>query len=180
MVKFSFIILMPKNFRMDIALLAIGFVLMTLGLFGSFLPIVPGPPLSWLGLLLVYLTAAVPINWWILGTTLFVTVVVSVLDYWIPAAGSKFFGGSKSGAWGATIGLIVGLFVPIPLGFLIGTFVGAFLGEWMHQQNLHQSLKAALGSFLGLLASGFMKFMVSLAFLFIYLWIFWEHRRVFF
>ncbi|PJB11922.1 MAG: DUF456 domain-containing protein [Flavobacteriales bacterium CG_4_9_14_3_um_filter_40_17] len=165
---------------MDIALLVAGFVLAILGLFGSFLPVIPGPPMSWLGLLVLYLTSSVPMNWWILGITLFVTVVVSILDYWIPAAGSKFFGGSKSGAWGATIGLVAGLFIPIPLGFLIGAFAGAFVGEWMHQQDLQQSLKAAFGSFIGLIASGFMKFLVSLTFLFIYLWVFWQHQSAFF
>lgn len=165
---------------MDVALLVIGFLCMLVGLFGSFLPVIPGPPLSWLGILLLYLTDAVSMNWWILGISFFVTLVVSILDYWIPAAGAKFFGGSKSGAWGATIGLIVGLFLPIPLGFLVGAFAGAFIGEWIHQQNLSQSIKAAFGSFVGLLASGFMKFLVSLTFLFFYLWAFWEHRNYFF
>ncbi|MBU2525520.1 MAG: DUF456 domain-containing protein [Bacteroidetes bacterium] len=165
---------------MDIALLIIGFLFTIAGLFGSFLPVIPGPPLSWLGLLLLYLTQAVPNNWWILGISFFIAVLVTVLDYVIPAYGSKKFGGSKYGAWGATLGLIIGLFLPIPFGFLIGAFLGAFLGEWLHKQDSNQSVKAAFGSFLGVMASNFMKFAVSLAFLVLFLFIFIKNFTLFF
>jgi uncharacterized protein YqgC (DUF456 family) len=165
---------------MDIALLIVGFLFTIAGLFGSFLPVIPGPPLSWLGLLLLYLTEAVPNNWWVLGVGLLIAVLVTVLDYVIPAYGSKKFGGSKYGAWGATIGLIIGLFLPIPLGFLIGAFLGAFIGEWLHKQDSNQSVKAAFGSFLGVMASNFMKFIVSLGFLGFYLWIFVKYFDRFF
>lgn len=156
---------------MDIALLIIGFLLMIVGLLGSFLPVLPGPPVSWLGLLLLYLTDAVANNWWVLGITFFIALLVTLLDYVIPAYGSKKFGGSKYGAWGATLGLVIGLFLPVPFGFLIGAFLGAFVGEWLYQSNTKNSMNAALGSFLGVLASNFMKFFVSLAFLVMYVFI---------
>jgi uncharacterized protein YqgC (DUF456 family) len=103
---------------MDLLLLFIGFVFMIVGIFGSFLPVLPGPDISWLGLVLLYYTNAIPTNYWILGTTLLITVAISILDYVIPAKGTKKFGGSAYGIWGTNIGLIVGILAPIPFGLI--------------------------------------------------------------
>src|SRR5690606_2631921 len=110
---------------MDIVLFILGFILIFVGILGSFLPVLPGPPVSWLGLLLLYLTKPVPDDWWVLGITLFLTVLVTVLDYVVPAMGTKKFGGSKAGMWGTTIGLLVAIFVPLfgPLGIIIWPFI---------------------------------------------------------
>jgi uncharacterized protein YqgC (DUF456 family) len=161
---------------MDILLLLIGFTCMIIGVIGSFLPVLPGPTISWIGLLLLYFTDAVPANYWILGITLIITIAITVLDYVIPAKGTKHFGGSSYGVWGTNIGLIVGLFFP-PFGFLIGPFVGAFIGELIHNSKDHkQALKAATGSFIGFLASTFMKFMVCVIYLGLFLVIVWENK----
>lgn len=166
---------------MDIALLLIAFILMIIGILGSFLPVLPGPPISWVGLLLLYLTKAVPMSYTVLGVTLFVALVVGILDYVIPAKGTKRFGGSKYGIWGTNIGLIVGIFAPIPLGFIIGPFVGAFVGEMINDSNDSQkAFKAATGSFIGFLASTFMKFVVSVVFFGLFLLKVWEYRSQFF
>lgn len=162
---------------MDSMLLIIGFLFMIVGIFGSFMPVLPGPSISWLGLVLLYFTNAVLINYWILGITLFITVVVSILDYVIPAKGTKKFGGSSYGIWGANIGLIVGIFTPIPFGFIIGPFVGAFIGEMLYDYNdQNRALKAATGSFLGFLAGSFMKFVICMMYLGLFMWISWENK----
>ena len=114
---------------MDIVLLIIGFACMIAGILGSFLPVLPGPGLSLIGLVLLYFTNAVPMNYWMLGVCSVITIVISILDYVIPAKGTKRFGGSTYGIWGTNIGLVVGIFAPIPFGFIIGPFVGAFVGE---------------------------------------------------
>ena len=166
---------------MDLTLLLIAFILMLVGILGSFLPVLPGPPISWVGLLLLYLTKAVPMNYTVLGITLFVAIVVGILDYIIPAKGTKRFGGSKYGIWGTNIGLIVGILAPIPLGFIIGPFVGAFVGELMNDSNDSQkAFKAATGSFIGFLASTFIKFVVSMVFFGLFLLKVWEYRSEFF
>ncbi len=97
---------------MDLLLLIIGFALMILGVIGSFLPVLPGPSLSWIGLLLLYFTNAVPANYWILGISLLITVVISVLDYVIPAKGTQKFERKHPRHWGTNIGLIVGIWLP--------------------------------------------------------------------
>jgi len=166
---------------MDYALLLIAFILMIIGILGSFLPVLPGPPISWVGLLLLYLTNAVPMSYTVLGVTLFVALVVGILDYVIPAKGTKRFGGSKYGIWGTNIGLVVGILAPIPFGFIIGPFVGAFVGEMINDSNDSQkAFKAATGSFIGFLASTFIKFVVSMVFFGLFLLKVWEYRSEFF
>lgn len=161
---------------MDLLLLTLGFVCMILGILGSFLPVLPGPGLSWLGLLLLYFCPAIPLNYWVLGITLFITIVISILDYTIPAKGTRKFGGSSYGVWGTNIGLIIGIFAPIPFGFIIGPFVGAFVGEMIYNSNHQRALKAATGSFIGFLASSFLKFVVCVMFLGLFIWIAWQNR----
>jgi len=133
---------------------------------GSFLPVLPGPPLAWVGLLLLYLTGAVPMNWWILGITGIIAAFMAVADYVIPAHGAKRFGASRYGIWGTNIGLVIGLFLPVPFGFVIGAFLGALIGEYLHSASDHKrALKAAAGSFLGFLVSAFMQFLTCMCFL---------------
>lgn len=165
---------------MDSLLLIIGFVCMIIGIFGSFLPVLPGPSVSWLGLLLLYFTSAVPANYWILGITFLITIVISVLDYSIPAQGTKKFGGSSYGIWGTNIGLIAGIFLPIPFGFIIGPFVGAFIGELIYDNNHGRAFKAATGSILGFLAGRFIKFVLCVMHLGLFVWIVWKNKLSFF
>ncbi|RZJ69106.1 DUF456 domain-containing protein [Flavobacterium sp.] len=165
---------------MDVALAILGFTLAILGILGSFLPVLPGPPLGWLGLLCLYLTKAVPENYWILGITLAFTIVISILDYVIPGQGTKRFGGSSYGIWGTNIGLIVGIFAPIPGGFIIGPFVGALVGELIYNSKDHKrALKAATGSLLGFLASTFVKFVFCMMLLGLYIYVFFDNLEKF-
>lgn len=167
---------------MDIALLIIGFLFMLIGILGSFLPVLPGPPISWIGLLLLYLTKAVPDNWWLLGITLVIALVVFALDYVIPAMGTKKFGGTKAGMIGTTIGLLVALFFPIlgPFGIIIWPFVGALVGELLNKADKKTATKAAFGSFLGFLTGTFLKFMVTIVFLGLYITTAWEYKGALF
>ena len=166
---------------MDSILLILGFCCIVLGIIGSILPVLPGPIISWIGLLLLYFTNAIPANYWILGVTLFITAIISVLDYVIPTKGTKHFGGSKYGIWGTNIGLVIGIFAPIPFGFLIGPFLGAFIGELIYDSKNHKrALKAATGSIIGFLASTFMQFLVCLLFLGLYISLVWRYKEVLF
>lgn len=148
---------------MDALLLVFGFSFVLLGIAGAFLPVLPGPIMAWVGLLFLYLSPSIEMNYWILGFTLLVSILIGILDYIIPSMGTKKFGGSKYGAYGTTIGLVMGIFIPVPLGFVIGGFIGAFTGEMIFDSsNIKRAGKAAFGSFIGFLASTTMKFIVSL------------------
>ncbi len=156
---------------MDIVLVICGLILCLVGIVGSVLPVLPGPPFGWLGLLCLELTDAIPNNYWFLGVTFIIAIGIFILDYFIPAIGAKKFGGSRAGAIGTIIGLFIGLISPIPFGILIGAFVGAFVGEMVfNKSKTKQAFKAAFGAFLGFLTSTFMKLVISFIFLGLFIW----------
>ena len=146
---------------MDLVIIIIGFLLVLLGIAGSFLPIIPGPLTSWLGLFVISYSNGITISNSFLTVTFIIALLIFVLDYIIPVVGTKRFGGSKSGMIGTTIGLIVGLLSPIPFGIIIGPFAGALIGELMHNNDMNRATKAAFGSFLGFITSTFLKFIIA-------------------
>ena len=158
---------------MDIFLIIIAAFLMVLGIIGSFLPVLPGPITSWVGLLVLYLMPEIEVGLPTLIMTLIIAVLIWILDYIIPALGTKKFGGTKAGMIGTSVGLIIGLFTPIPGGIIIGPFVGAFVGELVNKADSKTALKAAFGSFLGFLTSAFIKFVVALIYLGLFILILW-------
>ena len=141
---------------MDIALYIIAGILMVVGLIGCVVPGLPGIPLSYLGLLCMHFTDKYQYSWTFLLVWLAIVVAISILDFVIPAWGTKYFGGTKAGAWGATIGVFVGLFMG-PWGIIIGPFVGAVIGELIANRNDTNVLKAGFGSFLGILSGTVIK-----------------------
>lgn len=145
---------------------------MVIGIIGSFLPVLPGPPISWVGLLLLYLTNAVPMDKMLLVITAIIAVLVTVMDYIIPAAGTKKFGGSKAGMWGSIIGLLVAIFFPVlgPFGIIIWPFIGALVGELSENKDQKRAWKAAFGSFIGFLTGTFLKFLIALIYLGLFIW----------
>jgi uncharacterized protein YqgC (DUF456 family) len=162
---------------MDIAIAIGALVLILIGFVGSALPVIPGPILSWVGYLLLKWTRfsqdrmeGYETTLWIF---LFLVILVTVLDYVVPVWGTKKWGGSKAGMWGATIGLIIGLFFG-PFGIILGPFIGAFLGELISGKKEKEALKAGWGSFLGFLTGVGLKLMACATILFFFIYhIFW-------
>jgi len=166
---------------MDIALLIFGILLMILGILGSFLPVLPGPITSWFGLLMLYLSEAVPINWTFLGITFAIAFIIWLIDYFIPAMGTKRFGGTRYGVIGTMVGLVIGIFFFPPFGLIIGPFIGAFVGELLKDnKDSKRALRAAFGSFIGFLTSTFLKFIAAVIYAGLFFSIFWEYKSVFF
>ena len=145
-----------------------------IGIAGSILPGLPGPPVSWAGLLILYIWgrgtngAGEPISTSFLLIWLAITVVVCVIDYVVPAYFTRVTGGSKAAGRGAIVGLIVGMLVP-PVGIILGTLAGAFLAEFIvSRKSGWQSTKSAVGALLGfffgtgikLIASGLMMYYI--------------------
>ena len=146
---------------MDYLLLALAIILMITGIAGCLLPVLPGPPLSYLGLVLLHLTRIADISknlFIILGAE---AVIVTVIDYVVPIWGTRQFGGSKYGMRGATVGLIIGLFLGPP-GIIAGPFIGAVVGELIFKDDFKYAIKAGFGSLLGFLTGVGLKLAASL------------------
>jgi uncharacterized protein YqgC (DUF456 family) len=165
---------------MDIILIIIAALFMLLGIIGSFIPILPGPVTSWFGLLIVHFTDAIPIDKSFLIITFTIALFIWLLDYIIPAIGTKRFGGTKYGMIGTTIGLIIGLIAPIPGGIIIGPFIGALIGELINKSDTKKATKAAFGSFIGFLTSTFIKFVVAIIYLGLYIGVLWDYKDAIF
>lgn len=146
---------------MDLLWTVIASCLMIAGIIGSVVPFLPGPPLSYGGLLVLQLREVTAFSTKFLLIWLAIVVVIVVLDYVVPVYGTKKFGGSKYGMWGCTIGLIAGFWFG-PIGIIAGPFVGAFVGELFANNESDRALKAALGSFIGFMFSTLLKLVTCL------------------
>ena len=140
-------------------------ILGVIGIIGSIVPALPGPPLSWVGLLLVYISGrqggADPMTLRFLLVWLGVVTFVTILDYVVPAWFTKVTGGHKQASVGAIVGLFVGLLLP-PVGIILGSLLGAFLGEWLGaDRGVWDSFKASIGAFLGFISGTGLKLICS-------------------
>lgn len=150
----------------DYVLLALGGLAMIIGLAGCILPVIPGPPISYVGLLLIHFTRWGHFTLSFLLIMAALALFVTVLDYIVPVWGTKKWGGSRAGVWGASIGLVAGLFFFPPLGIILGPLVGAVIAESIKGEAFHKSFKAGMGALFGffigiglkLIASGIMTF----------------------
>ena len=164
---------------MDIFLILVATLFMILGLIGSLLPVLPGPLTSWIGLLLLHLTDTIAMDWPFLIITLVIAILVWLLDYIIPALGTKKLGGSRYGMVGTSIGLVIAIFFPIlgVFGIVFWPFIGAFIGELLNNNNSNTAAKAAFGSFIGFLTSTLIKFIVTIIYLGLFISKIWDHSN---
>ena len=145
-------------------LYALSAICMLVGLAGCILPMLPGPPLAWLGMLLLHFTDRVDFSVTELVVSALVVIATLVLDYFTPMIGAKKFGGGKYGNRGCVIGTIVGMFF-LPLGLILGPFLGAVIGELIAGKPFRAALKAGFGSFVGFLFGTLIKLAVCLYFI---------------
>ena len=111
----------------------------------------------------------------LLVITFIIAIIIFALDNLIPIYGSKYFGATKYGILGASLGLIIGIVSPIPFGILIGPIFGALIGELLFNNDLKKSIKSSIGVLIGFLASSLIKFVTCIVYLMIYLMQFWEY-----
>lgn len=154
---------------MDVFLVILAAIAILVGILGSFLPVLPGPPVAWAGLLLLHYSKYAEFSQRFLIITAVITIVVVALDYLVPVWGTQKYGGSRAGQYGAVIGMIAGLFAG-PVGIIVGPFAGAFIGELIHDpKNQSRALRAAWGSFIGFLVGAGIKIILCLVFAWFYI-----------
>jgi Uncharacterized protein conserved in bacteria len=146
---------------MDYFLAAVAIAISAIGLIGCLLPVIPGPPLSYIALLIIQTTAFGTLTTTTMVMIGVITAIVTILDYVIPAWTTRKFGGSRRGAIGATIGLFAGMLFFPPIGIIIGPFIGAFLGEISGGATNAKATKSAIGSFIGFVLGSGIKIALS-------------------
>jgi hypothetical protein len=144
----------------DYIFLILGIILMIVGIIGCLVPVLPGPPVSYIGLILLHVTRFGSFSSTVLITLAIVTITVTILDYVVPIWGTRKFGGSKYGARGATVGLVIGLFLG-PAGIIIGPLLGAIVGELIFKDDMKYAIRAGFGSLLGFLTGVGLKLAAS-------------------
>lgn len=154
---------------MDIFLAILAVIFGIAGLVGSVVPALPGPPISWVGLLLLYFTDYSDMTLTFLLVWLGVTIAVTVADNFLPVWMTKKYGGSRAATIGTVLGMIAGIFFFPPWGMIVFPFIGAFVGELIgNRSEGHVALKVAFGAFLAficgvgikLISSGMMLFYI--------------------
>lgn len=146
---------------MDVFLLILGIAGLLIGLAGAVLPL-PGPPLSYVGFLCLHFSKYAQFSQGLLISLGVLTAIIAVLDYYVPIWGTKKFGGTQAGAWGATVGVVIGFFVIPAIGVFLGAFLGALVGELIGGAQFNYALKSAIGSFVGFMAGIVMKVLLCL------------------
>jgi len=129
--------------------------LLLTGLVGCVVPVLPGHLiilLAALGHRLMLGREGSGLAWWsflVLGAFM---AIAQTMEFMAGATGSKWFGGTKWGSWGALVGGIVGMFF-MPVGMFAGPLLGAFLFEKLFaKQELKPAVNSGIGSTVGVLA----------------------------
>ena len=149
-----------------IALIIFAILFALLGIAGCIVPGLPGLPLNWIGILLMYFADKVgnsdnPLTLTVVFIWLGVTILASVFDYIIPPRITRMVGGHKAASIGAMIGLFLGMIIP-PIGIIVGSLLGAFIGELLvTDKGVWTAFKAGGGAFIGFMLSTGMKLCLS-------------------
>jgi uncharacterized protein YqgC (DUF456 family) len=156
------------------ALLALGAVVVLAGLAGIVVPVLPGLPLVFGGLVLAAWSDGFervgPAMLALLGLLTAISVVV---DATAAATLTRRGGAGRAAAWGAFGGALLGL--PFGLaGLVAGPFVGAALGEYLAVRDLRRAGRAGAWSWLGLVLAVAARFAIGFLMLglFVLAWLF--------
>jgi len=152
----------------DIFFLVLGFCFLVGGWLGCILPVMPGPPLSYIALLLIQFTRFSDFSVEFLLITAAVTIIVTVVDFVLPVWGTRKWGGSRAGTVGAILGLLVGLFFA-PVGIILGPFAGAVVCELIAGRETNAALRSGFGSFVGFILGAVLKLSVCAVFTYYYM-----------
>jgi uncharacterized protein YqgC (DUF456 family) len=138
-------------------------VCVVVGLLGTIVPILPGAPLIFVGVLIA--------AWWedfsrvgffpviITGSLAGITILVDIASSYL---GAKRAGASTSALIGSIIGSLIGMFFLLP-GLILGPFIGALVGEWWNGRNLSQATRVGMATWIGMLIGTAAKVGIAIA-----------------
>lgn len=131
-------------------LLALALLLVLAGLAGTLLPVLPGVPLVFLGLLLAaWSDGFARVGPGTLAVLALLTALSVVLDLAAAAFATRRLGATRAAAAGAALGTLLGL--PLgPAGLCVGPFLGAAAAEYWAVRDLRKAGTAGAGGWLGL------------------------------
>jgi uncharacterized protein YqgC (DUF456 family) len=126
-------------------------ILILVGLAGAVVPILPGVPLVFGGMLLAaWADHFRHIGAFTLSVLGILAALALLVDFLAGVLGAKRVGASTRALWGASIGMLVGFFFGLP-GLLLGPFVGAVIGELSAGGKLDHATRVGVGTWIGLL-----------------------------
>ena len=147
---------------MEILGLLLAVLFFIAGIAGTFLPVLPGAALIWLGMLVYGLIAGfekLSLGFFI-GQGLAVFLVYFI-DYAANAWGVRRYGGSKAAALGSLAGIVLGILFMGPIGIVFGPFIGAVAGELVAQKPLTSAIRTGVGSIIGMIGGLAFKMVVE-------------------
>jgi hypothetical protein len=153
-------------------------LLIVVGIAGLILPMLPGTPLVYAGLIAAAWAEDFQyVGVWTLGALGVLAVVSYFVDFAATAFGAKRFGATPRAAVGAAIGLLAGFFLGFA-GLIIGPFLGAIIGELLGERSLNDASRAGLGATLGLLIGGAIKIALTFVMLGVFVFVRWINVAV--
>jgi uncharacterized protein len=135
------------------------------GVFCTFLPVIPGTLVTWLGVLIhrLWLGPERSVSWIFIGVGVVVVIAAQLMDYAVTLWGATRFKTSWKGALGAIIGGVAG--VPLgPLGILLVSVLAAMLFEWIEFRDKARALKAGAGTLVANLLSMFGRLLLTISY----------------
>ena len=137
--------------------------LLVLGFVGTLIPFLPGHLILFFAALghWLMLRGDSGVEWWtfvVLGVLL---ILSQVFEFLSGAAGTRWFGGTRWGAFGALIGGIGGIFF-IPFGLILGPLIGSMFCEFVFaKKEVRPATVSGVGSVLGTVAGMVIKIIVG-------------------
>ncbi len=141
---------------MEYLVISLAIICGVVGLLGAVLPVLPGPPISYVGVLLLLLCDGDGFSTTFLVVSGIIMLVITVVDFVLPVWFTQLSGGSRESVRGALAGMLLGLFFP-PIGIIVGPFIGAFAGEYIACRRSGKAFKVATLSFVAFIVTTALK-----------------------
>lgn len=152
-----------------IILWTLSVILVTIGVAGLVLPVIPGPLVIFAGLAMAaWAERFTHVGSFTLAILALLAVIATSVDFLAGVFGAKHFGASRNAMAGAAAGAVVGLFFGLP-GIIAGPFFGAVIGELAARKNFQAAGMAGMGAWLGMVVGAAAKVAIGFAMVGIFL-----------